>query len=786
MEWLNALKSFWYAEDKDGSCNVEDLKKLPQDPDYGNVHIRYVQCGDKKHIIFSLPLYVVGDQNFNFNKRNTSLHCFYKITGYKQIQDRLIIENKAQDFSKYASLSYLMNVSKSDNSEAATTVLKGVSKLLRSGVINLHIEDRCLGPIHPNMIFLDTHTKELDERALIFVTLYPYRLIIQPRERNERRYEDIYRIFKMCYELENRKTIESNPKNDIHFINYVSSNSNLTVRNNALNMIHKLNDEEYKELWNLERCCMDRKDALDEKEAEMHSTPNPQTDEKTPIVVSGEKKSGSQPREEKHNSLPRPLDPLEETYNNLAPLSDEQKEQIRLMLRVLSRGAILELKSNEDIFTAIGKQIEEAVPAVKVLEFWLSNKEIFGYLRNIKQADSLAWNGLELNIPFVRTKKPGFKDKFIKQMDDKSIADTKMTNAEEIIQYYDILQKRVHVKIDDLKSHLIHKRYEDFINNLFVKGFEKRNSPSEQKASEAYTLVRKVRPEGSRANSSEHKSDPRVSRANSSERDSRKSAQSTGILPDESYPCDVPATTRLHCIKECKSMSNVPYPFRVRMNFREGRSKCYNIQTLYEYRDSLVEFKWWKDHPNSFMKNQRDFIEQRYKWLHEKQVVLVFKTFKYLLDEIWHGSNNIPQLSYDEDGEMTDDQIYIKVKDKKNEKQPEKTVFTQTHLKVGNRRYLKTRLFLGGKPVLEINGCGYNGPTYEGKFEGKFSLFSSKFDYQQNPIAIANTKRGERIKKLVAFLKEQKRYRDSFSFYRVSYVDVNDVAQPLILPFGLV
>ena len=717
------------------------------------------------------------------------------------------------DFTGYVPLDVVLTeLNQYDATHSDPLLKSNIAISLFNNMKSIHETKRLVGPMPLNTILIKPFAFSVES---YFLTLNHYKSDYSDEEFRTGIADDRLRLLYTFYYIQYWPIKEEPPQ----FVIFATSEPDLWTNEVKQQYgIHKGNgfkNLEVTPVFKIDKKMKNRKgqSPTEEKNIQSDSLPKvplPTIENPPAYQLKEEKKASPQIHEleikdrEMHttsNSHKEPLDPLEKEYNNLTSLSDEQKGQIRHMLEVLSRGGLLDLQKNEENFTELGKQIEKKIPAVKVLEFWLSDEEIFGYLQRIKQANSLAWNGAEFHIPFYGTvKKPGFKDKFIAQMDDKSIADKKMTNAQEIIQYYDILQKRVHVKIDDLKQDFMKQDYGEFISKLFVKNFKKRKSPAKLKELDANTLERKVSPKPSGANSSKHKSDPKPSRANFSEQKSgtrgsransrasqsqrRKSAQPTGIPPDESFPCDVPATTRLHCIKDCQNMSDVPYPFRVKMNFRDGRSKyskCYNIQTLYEYRDSLIEFKWWKDHPNSFMKNQRDFIETQYKWLHTTQVKFVFNTLNYLLSD-QYDDDPLYQLSYDKDGETNEDDETIEFTQKKMNVN-NRIEFTQKKMNVNNRRYLKTRLFMNGEPVLEINGCGY---STRATYNGKFSLFNSKFDYAQYPIAIANNNGGEVIRDLVKDLLQGKpKYRDTQTFDRVYYEDRYGKREVLRLPFGL-
>uniref|UniRef100_A0A6C0CN43 Uncharacterized protein n=1 Tax=viral metagenome TaxID=1070528 RepID=A0A6C0CN43_9ZZZZ len=725
------LKSFWAKPE----VNDENCKELLYLTLSEQSQIMSTYCDSKRLLNYHMPQHVRISCNMNFqDKELDTIKYVYKINSCDSKNNMLLLGN-GMDFSGYASLKFVV-----DNKVGAN-VLKLLARDIVSHVRALHKESKILGPINENMILICGNNRVRDPQ-LFFLSLNHY---YKPRNIEHEKSKDMYRIMKIMYDAveKGKKTEKKNPKDDMEFITWLEHNDifKITSTNPIYRLIIYMDDEKYEQLWDLDPL----KPFVFEE--------NPGVEEKTEEVV--EEKT-----EEVVEALPPPKpkgkvkisNELKKAYDKLPDLTDPQKGDINTILQTVSSAAgnvkqLIALAQREEKFKEITDAIEAKVPFVKIMEFWLSSKKTFDYLKALQKSDIL-WRGMDVPQlwPPRLVFKPGFLPKFVLQMKDASITDPSKTNAQEIIHYFDIITQRVNVDISDLKQYLLKSDYDAFITNLLTKkNFEssmnvrsraKSRSSSAETQQSGSRSIQLSASSGLQSSSSRRNSDSRISDSRASSRaQSRISSRTPSVSQQRSRNqsvstpvCDALATSALECVTQCQNMEDVHYPFRVVMNV-QNVLKCYNVQTLYEYQDSLPEFKWWRNMP-TFLRDQRDFIVQKYTFLHNNLVAHVAKTINYMLRKV--NGNTTDGLSY------TKESKYVSWEGNKEDI----NAFTQKQMNVNRRKYLKTRLFCNGVPALEINGCGYNNNV---PYVGRFSLFSSEFDTSQKTISCAWNKYGDLV-----------------------------------------
>ena len=727
--WRNyeSIKSFWNTAGKNNDCKEFLYIKLS---DQSKIVSTY--CNNQRLLNYHMPQHVRMSCNMKFQYEELYTKYVYNISSCHSKNGVLKLGN-GMDFSGYGSLDLVIEQKNVVKEETLKLLFKNIVHHVRK----LHAKQKVLGPINGRMILISGNS---DDCPVYFLSLNHY---YKPKDLESEKLKDFYRILKLAYyAFGGEQTLEEkNLRNDGLFMAWLANNDIIktTPQSPLGRLIRNMDDAQYRKLWDL--------DPL-----------NPFEFEENPVVA-----------EEKKENTPTPSPPpkpkgkvktpneLEKAYDKLPKLSDEQKSNINTILQTVSSAAgnvpkLLDLASSEEKFKEITDTIEEKVPFVKIMEFWLSSNRTFEYLKALQKSEML-WKGM--NVPQVWPPKlvfkPGFLPKFVKQMNDVSITAPPYTNAQEIIHYFDIVTQRINVEISDLKQYLLRSDYDAFITNLLTKKFDASmtvRSHAKSRSGSAETQQSGSRSiQLSRSNSGESGSSglQSISRRRSNSRaPSRISSRAPSVSQQRSRKqsvstavCDALATAMLECVTQCKNMEDVHYPFRVVMNV-EGVQQCYNVQTLYEYQESLPEFKWWRNIP-TFRRNQRDFIIQQYTFLHNTLVAHVAKTINYMLMEVKEELKYL--LTYTKESEFVQwDPQGNKLKNvaKAN---PE-VKLTQKEMNVNGRKYLKTRLFCHGVPALEINGCGYNNNV---SYVGRFSFFDSEFDLSQKTISCAWNKYGDFI-----------------------------------------
>lgn len=780
MDWVwtnyDWIKSFWIPAGKNSDCKVLEYIKLSEQS-----RIVSTYCNNQRLLNYHMPESVSLSCKINFQDRVSDIKYVYNIRTCLSKNGTLELGN-GMDFSGYGSFRFVV----ANRQQVSVEILKSLAKDIVFAVRALHQAHKILGPIDETMILIRGNGVRRDPK-LFFLSLNHY---YKPRNIEHEKLKDMYRIMKIVYDAvgeekksEEKKSEEKNPKDDKEFIKWLEHNDifKLPLSNAIYPLIQHMNDVQYQKLWDL--------DPLKPFEFEE----NPVAEEKTEVTVVEEKNRTPPPPKPKGKvKIPNEL---RNAYDKLPHLTDQQKSDIRMMLKILADVAgdntkIFALASRETEFKKIGDAIEAKVPLVKIMEFWLSSDDIYNNLKKIRTSNML-WIGAY--APFW---KPGFFPKFVKQMNDVSITAPRNTNAQEIIHYFDILTQRINVDISDLKQYLLKSDYDAFITNLLTKNFDasmnvrshakSRSGSAETQHSESRSIQLSRSDSGESGSSglqsiSRRRSNSRApsrfpSRAPSvSQQRSRKQSVSTAV-------CDALPTAMLECVTQCQNMEDVHYPFRVVMNV-EGVQKCYNVQTLYEYQESLPEFKWWRNTP-TFRRYQRDFIIQQYTFLHNTLVAHVAKTINYMLLEVKQEVDYL--LTYTKESEFVNWKPKV---DETKVDEPKEGVakanpvvkLTQKEMNVNGRKYLKTRLFCQGVPALEINGCGYNNNV---SYVGRFSFFDSEFDLSQKTISCAWNKYGDFMHDEIKTLLNGRKVQVDQKGSEWTLIRYDGKSEALYVPFG--